>query len=104
MDNSIFNKKSRMSDKVLSFLIQLSTVISVGLLVVIIGYILIRGIPSFNFGYLVNATSVLKDTVGILPNIINTVYMIVVTLLIAGPISVGGAIYLNEYAKNKKLG
>lgn len=103
MENSIFDKKSRLSDKVLSFLIQLSTFISVGLLIVIIGYILIRGIPSFNFGYLVNTTSVLKDTVGILPNIINTVYMIVVTLLIAGPISIGGAIYLNEYATNKKF-
>ena len=103
MENSIFDKKSRLSDKVLSFLIQLSTLISVGLLIVIIGYILIRGIPSFNFGYLVNTTSVLKDTVGILPNIINTVYMIVVTLLIAGPISIGGAIYLNEYATNKKF-
>ena len=76
MENSIFYKKSRLSDKVLSFLIQLSTFISVGLLIVIIGYILIRGIPSFNFGYLVNTTSVLKDTVGILPNIINTVYSV----------------------------
>ncbi len=103
MENSIFDKKSRLSDKILSFLIQLSTFISVGLLVVIIGYILIRGIPSFDFGYLVNTTSILKNTVGILPNIINTVYMIVVTLIIAGPISIGGAIYLNEYAKNKKF-
>ena len=50
MENSIFDKKSRLSDKILSFLIQLSTFISVGLLVVIIGYILIRGIPSFDFG------------------------------------------------------
>ena len=103
MENSIFDKKSRLSDKILSFLIQLSTFISVGLLVVIIGYILIRGIQSFDFGYLVNTTSILKNTVGILPNIINTVYMIVVTLIIAGPISIGGAIYLNEYAKNKKF-
>lgn len=103
MENSIFNKKSRLSDKVLSFLIQLSTFISVGLLVVIIGYIVIQGVPHFDFGYLVNTTSVLKGTVGILPNIINTIYMIVVTLIIAGPISIGGAIYLNEYAKNKRI-
>lgn len=106
MDNnqiSIYDKKSRKSDIILNGLIQFSTLISVTLLVVIIGYILIRGIPSFDFGYLVNTTSVLNDTVGILPNIINTIYMIVVTLLIAGPISIGGAIYLNEYAKNKKF-
>ena len=106
MDNnqiSIYDKKSRKSDIILNGLIQFSSFISVILLVVIIGYILMRGIPSFDFGYLVNTTSVLNDTVGILPNIINTVYMIVVTLLIAGPISIGGAIYLNEYAKNKKF-
>lgn len=106
MDNnqiSIYDKKSRKSDIILNGLIQFSSLISVILLVVIIGYILMRGIPSFDFGYLVNTTSVLNDTVGILPNIINTVYMIVVTLLIAGPISIGGAIYLNEYAKNKKF-
>ena len=98
MENSIFDKKSRLSDKILSFLIQLSTFISVGLLVVIIGYILIRGIPSFDFGYLVNTTSILKNTVGILPNIINTVYMIVVTLIIAGPISIGCLLYTSDAA------
>ena len=103
MENSIFDKKSRLSDKILSFLIQLSTFISVGLLVVIIAYILIRGIPSFDFGYLFNTTSILKNTVGILTNIIKIVYVSVVTCIIVGPIIISGAIYLNEYAKNKKF-
>ena len=103
MENSIYDKKSRLSDKVLGALIQLSSFIAVALLVVIIGYICMEGIPNFSFDYLVNTTSILNDTVGILPNIINTVYMIIVTLLIAGPISIGGAIYLNEYATNKKF-
>lgn len=103
MENSIFDKKSRISDKVLNIFIQLATLISVGLLIVIIGYICIRGIPCFKFDYLINTTSVLKNTVGILPNIINTIYMIILTLLIAGPIGIGGAIYLNEYATNKKF-
>lgn len=103
MENSIYNKKSRFSDNLLNFFIQFSTLISIVLLVVIIGYICYRGIPHFSFDYLINTTSILKKTVGILPNIINTLYMIVVTLLIAGLISIGGAIYLNEYATNKKL-
>lgn len=103
MENSIYNKKSRLSDNILYILIQLCTFLSVLLLVVIIGYICFQGIPHFSFDYLINKTSVLENTVGILPNIINTIYMIVVTLLIAGPISIGGAIYLNEYATNKKF-
>lgn len=100
---SIFDKKNRVSDKVLNFFIQTSSALSVLILVVCIGYILYRGIPHFDFSYLVNTTSILKGTVGILPNIINTLYIIVVTLLVACPIGIGGAIYLNEYAKNKKF-
>ena len=100
---SIFDKKSRVSDKVLYFLIQFASALSVLVLVVCIGYILYRGIPTFDFSYLVNTTSILNDTVGILPNIINTLYIVVVTLLVACPIGIGGAIFLNEYAKNKKF-
>ena len=72
MENSIYDKKRRVSDIVLSTFIQLSTLMSVALLVVIIGYICIRGIPCFKFDYLINTTSILKNTVGILPNILNT--------------------------------
>lgn len=103
MENSIFNRKRRMGDKILNTLIQLSTLISVSLLMIIIGYICIRGIPCFKFDYLINTTSILNNTVGILPNIINTIYIILLTLLIAGPVGIGGAIYLNEYATNKKF-
>lgn len=103
MENSIYEKKNRINDKVFYGLIQFSTFISILLSFVIVGYICIKGIPKFSISYLINTTSVLHDTVGILPNIINTIYMIVVTLLIACPIGIGGAIYLNEYAKNQKF-
>ena len=103
MENSIYIKKQRISDRFLYGLIQVCSFISVGLLIVIIGYICIRGIPKFKIDYLINTTSILKNTVGILPNIINTIYMIIVTLCIAGPIGIGWAIYLNEYATNKKF-
>lgn len=103
MENSIYIKKHRFSDKVLYTLIQLSTILSVLLLLIILGYICIQGLPKISLSYLVNVTSVLKGTEGILPNIINTLYMIVTTLLISCPIGIGGAIYLNEYATNKRF-
>ena len=99
MNNTILEKKKRVSDQVLYALIQLSSFLSIFILLVIIGYILYRGIPTFDFSYLVNTTSIINDTVGILPNIINTLYIVIVTLLIACPIGIGGAIYLNEYTK-----
>ncbi|MCD7895018.1 MAG: phosphate ABC transporter permease PstA [Erysipelotrichaceae bacterium] len=100
---SIYDKQKRMSDNVLAFLVQFSSILAIGILVVIIGYIVIRGVPAFDFSYLVSVKSTLKKTFGILPNIINTIYLIVITLLISCPISIGGAIYLNEYATNKKF-
>ena len=103
MNNTILEKKKRVSDQVLYALIQLSSFLSIFILLVIIGYILYRGIPAFDFSYLVNTTSIINDTIGILPNIINTLYIVIVTLLIACPIGIGGAIYLNEYTKNKKF-
>ena len=86
MNNTILEKKKRVSDQILYALIQLSSFLSIFILLVIIGYILYRGIPAFDFSYLVNTTSIINDTVGILPNIINTLYIVIVTLLIACPI------------------
>lgn len=101
--SSVYSSKKRLSDIVLSILIQLSSLVSVVILVGIIGYIVVQAAPNFSFNYLINETSIVKDTVGILPNIINTLYLIVVTLLIVCPVGVGGAIYLNEYATNQKV-
>ncbi|MCD8029099.1 MAG: phosphate ABC transporter permease PstA [Erysipelotrichaceae bacterium] len=100
---SIYDKQHRMSDNVLAFLVQFCSILAVGILDIIIGYIVIRGVPAFDFSYLVSVKSTLKKTFGILPNIINTIYLIVITLLISCPISIGGAIYLNEYATNQKF-
>lgn len=102
-NRSIYERNKHTSDAVLYGVIQGASFISVGVLVVIIGYILVRGVPNFSIDYLLNTTSIVKNTLGILPNIINTIYLIVVTLLIVCPIGIGGAIYLNEYANNKIL-
>ena len=100
---SIYDKKKRPMDAVLYTVIYLCAAIAVALLIGIIGYVLYRGLPSINWQFLSTAQSALKGTFGILPNIINTLYIIVITLLIATPIGVGSAIYLNEYAKGGKL-
>lgn len=84
-------------------LIYLSAFFSVALLVCIIGYVFIRGISSINWSFLTSVTSTLKGTTGIAGNIVNTLYIVVLTLLIATPIGIGSAIYLNEYAKPGRI-
>ena len=63
MNNTILEKKKRVSDQVLYALIQLSSFLSIFILLVIIGYILYRGMPAFDFSYLVNTTSIINDTI-----------------------------------------
>lgn len=69
----------------------------------IILYILGKGLPHISLKFLTSKPSLLDETTGILPNILNTLYIILITLIIVLPLGVGSAIYLNEYAKNKKL-
>lgn len=73
------------------------------LLVGMISYILYRGLPYISLEFLISKSSLLRGTVGILPNILNTLYIILITIILVLPIGVGAAIYLNEYAKNKKI-
>ena len=103
MNDSIMNGKARISDIIIKILIYISAGFSVILLIGIIGYVFIKGIGSVNFSFLTTVTSTLKKTVGIAGNIVNTLYIIVITLLIATPVGIGSAIYLNEYAKPGKL-
>ncbi len=100
---SIMNVKKRVSDMVIMSLIDLSAVFSVLLLVGILVYVFVRGIGNVNWTFLTTVTSSLNKTVGIAGNIINTLYIIVITLVFATPVSIGSAIYLNEYAKPGKL-
>lgn len=69
----------------------------------IVGYIIYRGAGNVTVELLTNKPSLLKGTVGILPNILNTLYVIIMTLVIVLPLGVGAAVYLNEYAKNKRI-
>ena len=101
--SSIMNEKKKISDFVIKALINMAAGISVLLLVGILVYVFVKGIGSVNWKFLTTVTSTLNNTVGIAGNIINTLYIIVITLLIAMPVGIGSAIYLNEYAKPGRL-
>ncbi len=83
----------------LYFMICLCACLSVLLLAAIIAYVLMRGGNTVSWSFLTSVTSVLKGTVGIAGNIVNTLMIIFMTMLVAAPVGVGAAIYLNEYAR-----
>lgn len=77
--------------------------ITAALLVFLIGYIFVKGLPNITWELLTTASSTLKGTTGILPNLVNTLYIIALTLIVVLPLGVGAAVYLTEYARNKRL-
>ena len=84
-------------------LIYIAAAIVVALLVFLLGYILYRGLPNLTWEFLTSEESVVKDVQGIGPAILNTLYVIIATLVVVLPLGVGSAIYLTEYATNRKL-
>lgn len=81
----------------------LSAALTCGITLFLIGYVLFKGVPSITWELVCTKPSYLAGTIGILPDILNTVYLIIATLLIVLPLGVGAAIYLTEYAQNKRL-
>lgn len=73
------------------------------LVLFLMGYVLIKGIPNISWELLSTSPSYLSDRIGILPDLMNTLYIVLATIVIVLPLGVGAAIYLTEYAKNKKL-
>lgn len=93
----------KIKDFSIRILIYICATFSVFLLIGIILYVLMKGLSAVNWSFLTSVTSVLKGTVGIAGNIVNTILIILITMVIATPIGVGSAIYLNEYAKPGKV-
>ena len=91
--------KMKKKDSPLYALIYLSAALSVVLLAIILIYVFWKGIGVVSFPFLTQVKSTLKGTNGIAGNILNTIYIVVITLLFAAPLGIGCAIYLNEYAK-----
>ena len=96
-------KKRNVYIWVMRMLMWLAAGITAVLTLFLLGYVLIKGLPNISWELLSTKPSYLYDTVGILPDILNTLYMILTTLLFVLPLGVGAAIYLTEYATNKKL-
>jgi len=80
-----------------------SAVLTCALVIFITGYVLIKGIPNCTWKLISTKPSYLHDSIGILPDILNTVYIIIATLCIVIPIGAGAAVYLTEYARNKRV-
>ncbi|MDD6311377.1 MAG: phosphate ABC transporter permease PstA [Firmicutes bacterium] len=99
----MISKNRKIKDFLTRCLIYICTVFSVLLLLGIIVYVFAKGMRSVNWSFLTSVTSVLNGRVGIAGNIVNTLIIIVLTMIIATPIGIGSAIYLNEYAKPGRL-
>lgn len=95
--------RRRTYEVVLRALLYLAAAVTVALLIFLICYIFCKGLPGLSWEFLTTQASILRGTDGILPAILNTLYVIIVTLIFILPLGVGAAIYLTEYARNRKV-
>ena len=97
------NNKRKIYIGLMRVAMMLCTAFTAALVLFLLGYVLIKGTPNITWELLSTKPSYLTERIGILPDILNTVYVVLATLVIVLPLGVGAAIYLTEYAKNKKL-
>ncbi len=101
--------KSRIHTKRKAYEILMKTLVRIAsaavclLVLFMAGYVIAKGVPNLSWELISTSPSYLSDRIGILPDILNTLYIIIASLVIILPLGVGAAIYLNEYASNKKL-
>ena len=103
MLNKPLSKKRICYEWALRLLMFLSVGMTAALVLYLIVYILSKGVPAITWELLSTKPSYLEDSIGILPDILNTLYIVIATLMIVLPLGVGAAIFLTEYATNKKL-
>lgn len=97
------SKKRKLNISVLKGLMYLSVGITVALVLFLIIYVLAKGLPNITWELISGKPSYLTGKIGILPDILNTIYIILATLAVVLPLGVGAAVYLTEYAKNRKI-
>ena len=103
MVKQILSKKRKSFEVLMKSLMYLSLFVTVSLVLFLIIYVLMQGLPHISWNFLTTKPSYLTENIGILPDILNTIYIIFATLLIVLPLGVGAAVYLTEYASNKKV-
>ena len=103
MNNAEFSPSRRAWNRFFTAAVWVAAALVIVLVAGIIAMVLARGIPHISAEFLTTTASVLKGTDGILPAILNTLYVILLTLLIVLPLGVGAAVYLTEYATNRRL-
>lgn len=99
----MIDKKRRLFVWTVRILMYLAAALTAGLALFLVGYVFVQGVPNLSWELLSTEPSYLTERIGILPDILNTVYLILATLLLVIPLGVGAAVYLTEYAKNRKL-
>lgn len=103
MLNNKMSKSRRAYIITLKILMALATVFTCAIVIFLIVYVMVKGIPNISWEMLTTKPSYLSDRIGILPDILNTLYIVIATLAIVLPLGIGAAIYLTEYASNKKI-
>ena len=99
----MLSKKRKLYIAALKAAMYISTGLTAALVIFIAVYVFIKGIPNISWELLSTKPSYISGKIGILPDILNTLYIVLMTLIIVLPLGVGAAIYLTEYAKNKKV-
>ena len=103
MDGKQMSARRKLYVRLMKALMLLAAGLTGALVLFLIGYVLAKGLPHITWELLSTKPSYLADRIGILPDILNTLYIMLASLVIVLPLGVGAAIYLTEYARNKKL-
>lgn len=103
MPHQSLSRKRKNYEALMKVLMLLSLGLTAALVLFLLIYVLVKGVPNITWELLSTSPSYLTERIGILPDILNTLYILLLSLLIVLPLGVGAAIYLSEYASNKKL-
>lgn len=103
MQSNTMKTKRKIYIATMRILMWISTALTAALVIFLLGYVLYKGIPNISWELLSTKPSYLTGTIGILPDILNTLYVVLATLVIVIPLGVGAAVYLTEYASNKRI-